>query len=144
MACDIRIAADSALFGLPELNLAVLPGAGGTQRLARLVGRGRALEMILTGRMVPAQEAQTMGLVTLVVPDSDLLDAADTLVRTILAKGALAVRLAKLVVRAGADVDQRTGLALERLAQSVLYAADDKREGVEAFLAKRLPVFEGK
>lgn len=143
MSCDIRIAADSARFGVPETTLSVLPGAGGTQRLARLVGTGRAIEMILTGRMVPADEALAHGLVTSVVPAADLLDSARETARQILAKGPLAVRLAKLVVRAGMDTDQRTGLVIERLAQALLYTTDDKQEGAEAFLAKRPPVFQG-
>jgi enoyl-CoA hydratase len=144
MSCDIRIAADTARFGLPETILSVLPRAGGTQRLARLVGTGRAIEMILTGRMVRADEALAYGLVTSVVPAVELLDAARETARQILSKGPLAVRLAKLVVRSGMDTDQRTGLVVERLAQALLYTTDDKREGAEAFLGKRPPVFRGR
>lgn len=144
MSCDIRIAADAARFGLPETTLSVLPGAGGTQRLARLVGTGRAIEMILTGRMVRADEALAHGLVTSVVPAAELLDAARETARQILSKGPLAVRLAKLVVRSGMDADQRTGLVVERLAQALLYTTDDKREGAEAFLGKRPAVFQGR
>ena len=144
MACDIRIAADTARFGLPETNLSVLPAAGGTQRLARLVGTGRAIEMILTGRLVDAAEAERIGLVTSVVPGSDLLDKAREIAGQIMAKGPLAVRLAKLVIRSGMDADQRTGLVVERLAQALLYTTDDKAEGADAFLAKRRPVFQGK
>jgi enoyl-CoA hydratase/carnithine racemase len=143
MACDIRIAAESARFGLPETNLSVLPGAGGTQRIARLVGTGRAIELILTGRMVRADEALRIGLVTDVVPDAQLLERARDTAGQILAKGPLAVRLAKLVVRTGMDADQRTGQVVERLAQALLYTTDDKREGAEAFLARRTPVFGG-
>lgn len=137
MSCDIRIAADRARFGLPEAGLGILPGAGGTQRLSRLVGLGQAQEMILTGRIIDAEEALRIGLVTSVVPPEELLDAALGTAGTILAKGPLAVRLAKLVVRGGAETDQRTGLLLERLAQSLLYAADEKAEGASAFLEKR-------
>lgn len=144
MACDIRIAAERARFGLPETNLSVLPGAGGTQRLARLVGTGRAIEMILTGRMMGAAEALGAGLVTEVVPDDELGDRARATAASILAKGPLAVRLAKLVVRTGMDADLRTGLVVEQLAQSLLYTTDDKREGAEAFLAKRTPAFRGR
>lgn len=143
MSCDIRVAADTARFGLPETTLSVLPGAGGTQRLARLVGTGRAIELILTGRVLPAGEALDYGLVTSVVPGEDLLDTARQVAGLILAKGPLAVRLAKLVVRTGMDADQRTGLVVERLAQALLYTSDDKREGAEAFLAKRQPAFTG-
>ena len=143
MSCDIRIAADTARFGLPETNLSVLPAAGGTQRLARLVGTGRAIEMILTGRLVDAAEAQRIGLVTSVVPGAELLDKAREIAGQIMAKGPLAVRLAKLVIRSGMDADQRTGLVVERLAQALLYTTDDKTEGADAFLAKRRPVFQG-
>ncbi|HEV7210733.1 MAG TPA: enoyl-CoA hydratase-related protein [Blastococcus sp.] len=143
MACDIRIAADTARFGLPETNLAVLPGAGGTQRLARLVGVGRAVELILTGRMADAAEARAIGLVTSVVPPDDLLAEARRVADQILAKGPLAVRLATLVVRAGMDADQRTGLVVERLAQALLYSTADKQEGTTAFLEKRPPRFTG-
>jgi enoyl-CoA hydratase/carnithine racemase len=143
MACDIRIAAETARFGLPETALAVLPGAGGTQRLARLVGTGRAVELILTGRVVPATEALDIGLVTSVVSPDRLMTAAREVAAQILTKGPLAVRLAKLVIRAGMDADQRTGQVIERLAQALLYAGEDKREGAEAFLAKRPPQFTG-
>lgn len=137
MSCDIRVAAENAQFGLPETNLGILPGAGGTQRLSRLVGLGRAQEMILTGRIIDAEEALRIGLVTNVVPSEELMSTAMTTAETILAKGPLAVRLAKLVVRNGAETDQRTGLLLERLAQSLLYASDEKAEGARAFLEKR-------
>lgn len=144
MACDIRIASENARFGLPENNLNVLPAAGGTQRLARLIGVGRAIEMILTGRLVPAAEAERIGLVSTVIPQDALLDKAREIAGQIAAKGPLAVRLAKLVIRSGMDADQTTGLVVERLAQALLYTTDDKAEGAEAFLAKRPPVFTGK
>lgn len=143
MSCDIRIAAETARFGLPEANLAVLPGAGGTQRLARLIGTGRAIELILTGRQLDAAEARDVGLVTSVVAPGDLLGAAREVARRILAQGPLAVRLAKLVVRTGMDADQRTGQVVERLAQGLLYTTEDKREGTTAFLQKRPPDFRG-
>ncbi|HEX7739718.1 MAG TPA: enoyl-CoA hydratase-related protein [Marmoricola sp.] len=139
MSCDIRIASTSARFGLPETNLSVLPGAGGTQRLARLVGVGRAIDMILTGEMLLADQALSAGLVTRVAEPAELLATAREVAASVLAKGPLAVRLAKLVVRSGMDADQRTGLVVERLAQALLYTTDDKREGAEAFLAKRSP-----
>ena len=144
MACDIRIAANSARFGLPETNLSVLPGAGGTQRLARLIGTGRAIELILTGRFLEADEARQAGLVTSVVTPAGLIAETRAVADRILAKGPLAVRLAKLVVRAGMDTDQRTGQVVERLAQSLLYTTDDKREGAAAFLEKRTPDFQGR
>jgi enoyl-CoA hydratase/carnithine racemase len=143
MACDIRIASENARFGLPETTLSVLPGAGGTQRLARLVGTGRAIEMILTGRFVDAAEAHAIGLVTAVVPADGLPGELRRLADQILAKGPLAVRLAKLVVRAGMDTDQRTGQVIEQLAQALLYTTADKAEGATAFLEKRPPTFKG-
>jgi enoyl-CoA hydratase/carnithine racemase len=144
MACDIRLAAGNARFGLPETNLSVLPGAGGTQRLARLIGTGRAIELILTGRFVDAAEAHAIGLVTAVVPPDALLDEVRAVAGKILAKGPLAVRLAKLVVRAGMDADQHTGQVVERLAQALLYTTKDKTEGAAAFLDKRTPTFQGR
>lgn len=142
MSCDIRIASSGAKFGLPEPTLGVLPGAGGTQRLGRLVGVGRAIEMILTGRFADAEEALRIGLVTSIAEPDELLPAARE-TATILAKGPLAVRLAKLVVRTGLDADQSTGLVVERLAQALLYGSSDKAEGAAAFLDKRAPEFKG-
>lgn len=144
MACDLRLAAEHARMGLPEAGLGVLPGAGGTQRLPRLVGRGRALEMILTGRMLSAEEAERAGLVSAVHASDELLPAARAMLTTVLAKGPLAIRLAKLLVRPGADVDQRTGLLLEQIAQTLLYTTQDKSEGAAAFLEKRPPRFDGR
>jgi len=144
MACDIRIASSTARFGLPETNLSVLPGAGGTQRLARLVGVGRAIEMILTGRFLTAVDAERYGLVTSVVEPGELLDQARATAASILAKGPVAVRLAKLVIRAGMDTDLRTGQVIERLAQAILYSTDDKTEGANAFLEKRPAQFRGR
>jgi enoyl-CoA hydratase len=144
MACDIRIAAQNARFGLPETSLSIIPAAGGTQRLARLVGKGRAVEMILTGRPVDAEEALHIGLVSRVVPQEDLMDAVREIAGQILSKGPLAVRLAKLAVQAGFETDQRTGQIIERLAQTVLYTSEDKREGTSAFVEKRTPKFKGR
>jgi enoyl-CoA hydratase/carnithine racemase len=144
MACDLRIAAPSARFGLPETNLSVLPGAGGTQRLSRLVGVGLAIDLVLTGRMLDADEALAAGLVTRVAQPDQLLATAREVASAILAKGPLAVRLATLVIRTGMDADRRTGLVVEQLAQSLLYTTDDKREGAEAFLARRAPEWSGR
>ncbi|MDQ3910974.1 MAG: enoyl-CoA hydratase-related protein [Actinomycetota bacterium] len=144
MACDIRVASENARFGLPETALGILPGAGGTQRLARLVGKGRAVEMILTGRSMPADEALAAGLVSRVVAKEELTNAVRETAEQILAKGPLAVRLAKLAVQAGYEADQETGLLIERLAQAVLFASEDKREGTSAFIEKRKPEFEGR
>ncbi len=143
LACDIRIASAAARFGLPETALGILPGAGGTQRMGRLIGVGRAIELILTGRPVPADEALRIGLVTAVTAPEDLLEEAGRVAAAILSKGPLAVRLAKLVVRSGLDADLRTGLVVERLAQALLYTTADKAEGAQAFLDKRVPQFRG-
>lgn len=144
MACDIRIASTAARFGLPETNLSVLPGAGGTQRMARLAGVGTAVDLILTGRMLAAEEALAAGLATRIAEPEALLDTARQVAGDILGKGPLAVRLAKLVIRTGMDADRRTGLVVEQLAQSLLYTTEDKREGAEAFLAKRKPEWSGR
>jgi enoyl-CoA hydratase/carnithine racemase len=144
MACDVRIASENARFGLPETTLAILPGAGGTQRLARLIGKGRAVEMILTGRFMPADEALAAGLVTKVVPQEELMDAVRETAGQILAKGPLAVRLAKLAVQSGFETDQKTGLLIERLAQAILFTSEDKHEGTNAFVEKRKPDFQGR
>jgi len=145
MACDIRIASENARFGLPEVTLAIIPGAGGTQRLSRLVGKGKAMEMILTGEMVDAEEAHRIGLVTQVVEEGEsLMDRVRETAAAILQKGPLAVRLAKLAIQTGFEADQKTGLVIERLAQAVLFNTEDKREGTSAFLEKREPRFEGR
>ena len=144
MACDIRIASENARFGLPEVTLGILPGAGGTQRLARHIGKGRALEMIMTGRLMDAEEALSSGLVSKVVPQEDLMDAVKETAEQVLTKGPLAVRLARLAVQAGYETDQRTGLLIERLAQAILLTSEDKREGTSAFLEKREPDFKGR
>jgi enoyl-CoA hydratase len=139
LACDLRIAANHAKIGLPELNLAIIPGAGGTQRLTRMIGRGRALEMILTGKLIDGAEAERIGLVTQAVEGSSLKEATDQLVNSILSKGTLAVKLAKMVVNKGQDVDLDTALLLEKLAQTIAFASEEKQEGTTAFLEKRKP-----
>lgn len=144
MACDIRIASDNARLGLPETGLSVIPAAGGTQRLARLIGKGRAIEIILTGRIIEAAEAHNIGLVSQVVPQADLMDTVQETAGQILAKGPLAIRLAKLAIQTGFDADQQTGLTIERLAQTVLYSSEDRLEGTSAFLEKREPEFKGR
>lgn len=144
MACDLRIASSTARLGLPETQLGIIPGAGGTQRLSRLAGVGLALDMILTGRMLTAQEALQAGLVSRVTdPDqlmATVLEAAEAIAR----RGPLATRLARLVVRSGSNADHATGMVIERLAQAVLYETEDKQEGVDAFLAKRDAQFRGR
>lgn len=144
LASDIRVMADHAKIGLPELNLAIIPGAGGTQRLTRIVCRGKALEMILLGKFLSAQEAQQAGLVSEVVPLLELKAKVEELADQILAKGPLAVKLAKIAVTLGADTDVKTGQMIERLAQAVLFATNDKQEGTSAFIEKRKPEFTAK
>lgn len=144
LACDIRIASTKAKFGLPELNLSIIPGAGGTQRLARVVGKGIALDMILTGRFLDGEEAQRIGLVSEVVPPEVLEEKTVEVAERILAKGPLAVKLAKLAVHAGFETDQKTALIIEKLAQAVLFSTEDKNEGTAAFLEKRKAEFAAK
>lgn len=144
MACDIRIAQENARLGLPEVGLSVLPGAGGTQRLARVVGKGKAIELILTGAIIEAREAERISLVSKVVKSGELMQAVREMAEVIMSKGPLAVRLAKLAIQTGFETDQRTGLIVERLAQALLYTTEDKREGTTAFLEKRKPHFQGK
>lgn len=144
MSCDIRIASSNAKFGLPELNLSIIPGAGGTQRLSRLVGKGKALEMILTGKIINADEALRIGLISEVVEYKDLSKKVDEVAEQILAKGPLAVKLAKIAVNMGAETDMKTGLLLEKLAQAILFSSDDKKEGTSAFIEKRQANFTGK
>lgn len=143
MACDIRIAADHAKFGLPELNLSIIPGAGGTQRLARIIGKGRAVDMILTGDMLTAKEAENIGLVSRAVPMEELWQTVKAKAEKILAKGPFAVRMAKLVINHGFDTDMDTALMIEKLAQAVLFGSQDKKEGTQAFLDKRQALFKG-
>src|SRR5690606_40528673 len=109
MACDLRIAQENAKFGLPELNLSIIPGAGGTQRLARLVGKGRAIDMILTGSVIDAREAERIGLVSRVVPRGRLMEEVRSVAATVPSKGRLAVRLAEMVGHAGLGTDPGTG-----------------------------------
>ncbi|WP_126424899.1 enoyl-CoA hydratase/isomerase family protein [Brevibacillus marinus] len=144
ISCDIRIAADHCKIGLPELNLAIIPGGGGTQRLARIVGKGRALEMILTGELLDAKRAEEIGLVSRAVPYEQLWDAVKETADKIKRKGPVAVRLAKMVVQRGFDVDLDTALMLEKFAQTIAFATEDKHEGTKAFLEKRPPVFKNR
>ncbi|WP_332629684.1 enoyl-CoA hydratase/isomerase family protein [Halalkalibacter flavus] len=141
LACDIRIAADHSLMGLPELNLSIIPAAGGTQRLGRIIGKGRAMDMILTGKLVGGKEAEVIGLVSRSVPYEQLWDAVKETTSQIMKKGPVAVQLAKMVVHRGFDVDLDTAMMLEKMAQSIAFGTDDKNEGIQAFLEKRTPNF---
>lgn len=143
LACDIRMASDTAKFGFPETGLGIIPAAGGTQRLPRLVGWGRAKELILTGDVIDAHEALRLGLVSQVVPLSDLREAVQNCAEKILSRGPLATRLAKLALNAAARGGLDAGLLVERLAQTILFESKDKQEGMAAFLEKRRPKFRG-
>ncbi len=144
MACHLRIASERAKFGQPEVKLGLAPGYGGTQRLPRLVGKGRALDLILTGRMVDAQEALQMGLVNKVVPPERVIEEAERTLRGIIAMGPLAVRLAIEAVDQGSDMSLEEGLQLEANHFGMLCASEDMKEGTAAFLEKRDPEFKGR
>lgn len=144
LACDIRICGDGARFGQPELGLGIIPGAGATQRLPRIVGLGWAKHLVLTGEIIDARKALEIGLVTAVVPAAELPDRARELARRVLRQGPIAARLAKLSLNAAARVDLDSGLLIETLAQAICYDSEDKIEGTTAFLEKRKPIFKGK
>ncbi|MGQ0722397.1 MAG: enoyl-CoA hydratase/isomerase family protein [Candidatus Eiseniibacteriota bacterium] len=143
LACDLRIASESAKMGLPETSLGIIPGAGGTHRLPRLVGIGVAKEMILAGTILDAAEALRVGLVNRVVPQAELLPAARELAARIQKRAPLATELAKASLNAAGNVPVEFGMAFDRVAQTVLNATADKREGMTAFLEKRTPEFRG-
>jgi enoyl-CoA hydratase len=144
MACHIRLAAENARFGQPEINLGLFPGAGGTQRLPRLVGKGIALEMMLTGEAISAQEAHRVGLVNKVVPATELIATAQTLAQQILAKAPLAVSVILEAVQHGMEMTLPEGLQLEENLFGVICSTEDMREGTVAFLDKRPANFTGK
>ncbi|MCK5913378.1 MAG: enoyl-CoA hydratase/isomerase family protein [Desulfuromusa sp.] len=144
LGCDIRIVAENARFGQPEVNLGVIPGFGGTQRLARLIGKGRALELIFTGNMVDAAEAYRIGLANKVVPADQLLDTAKKMAATIISKGSYAVQLAKEAVRNGLELDLDRANQYEAELFGLCFATADQKEGMQAFLEKRQAEFQGK
>lgn len=143
MACHMRIASETAKFGQPEVKLGLIPGYGGTQRLPRLIGKGRALQLLLTGETIDANEAYRLGLVNRVVPANELIATATTMLRTILANGPLAVAYCIESVNRGYDLTLDEALTLEATAFGLLAGTDDKREGTQAFLEKRPPRFTG-
>ncbi len=143
MACHVRIASENAKFGQPEVKLGLIPGYGGTQRLPRLVGKGRALQLLLTGEMIDAQEAFRIGLVNRVVAADELLAAANAMMRAMLANAPLALAACIDAVNEGADSSLDAGLALEASSFGELGATDDKSEGTRAFLEKRSATFTG-
>jgi enoyl-CoA hydratase len=144
LMCDMIVATESAQFGQPEVKIGIIPGAGGTQRWARAVGKARAMEVVLTGEPVSAVEAERLGLVNRVVPDGAHLDEAKRLGRLIAARPPLAVRLAKEAVNQSAEVGLSAGLELERKLFYLLFASADKKEGMQAFLQKRPGHFTGR
>ncbi len=143
LACDFIYAAETATFGLPEINLGLIPGFGGTQRLPRLIGANRAKELIFTGRMVPAAEAAQIGLVNKLVPAAALMEEALKTAKAIAAKGRVALRAAKQAINRGLNVDLVTGCQIEVDAFALALASPDAKEGTAAFLEKRKPVFKG-
>jgi enoyl-CoA hydratase len=144
LACHIRIASENAKFGQPEVTLGIIPGYGGTQRLARLVGIGRAMEMILTGNQIDADEAHRIGLVNRVEALADLLPAAETVAKTIISKGQPAVRLALRAINATMELPLSEGLKLEAALFGECCTTEDFKEGTAAFMQKRKPVFKGR
>src|ERR1700741_3236995 len=144
MACTIRIASETAKFGQPEVKLGILPGGGGTQRLPRLVGKGRALQLILTGDTISAQEAYRIGLVNEVVPATELIERAETILKRIMVNAPIAVKFSLVAANRGLETSQSQGLALEASYFGICAATDDKKEGTSAFLEKRAPKFHGR
>src|SRR5882757_5488405 len=144
MACTIRIAAETAKFGQPEVKLGVIPGGGGTQRLPRLVGKGRALQLILSGEIISAQEAYRIGLVNEVVPAADLITRAESILKEIAANAPIAIRYSLEAVNKGLETSQAEGQALEASFFGLCAATQDKQEGTQAFLQKRAPAFQGR
>ena len=144
LVADVRIAADNAQFGLPEIKLGILPGAGGTQRLPRLIGAGRAKELIFSGDFIKAEEALRIGLVNKVVPADQLLNEAKKMAKRFADRGAVALRMAKSSVNEGLRMDLEAGLQYEHKCFSLLFATEDQKEGMKAFLEKRPAKFLGR
>jgi enoyl-CoA hydratase len=144
MSCDLRVAADTARFGQPEIKLGLIPGGGGTQRLPRLVGMGHAMRLILSGDMIPATEAKHIGLVEMVVPAAELREKALELAGKIASMSPLTLRVAKEALRASERLAIEEGLLYERDLFCLCFSTEDKKEGVEAFLGKRKPEWKGR
>ena len=143
MVCDIRIASENAKFGQPEINVGIIPGAGATQRLPRLIGWGKAKELIYTGRIIDAAEAERIGLVDKVVPQDKLEDTVNQLAETIASKSPVIVKIAKKTINKGMYTDLAAGLSYERTSFSLCFSTEDHMEGIMAFLEKRKPEFKG-
>lgn len=144
MSCDIRIASDKAKFGQPEVLLGVIPGFAGTQRLPRLIGKGRSKELLYTGDQISADEAHRIGLVNKVVPAAELMDSAKAMAKKIMSCGPIAVQLCKVAVNEGLDVDFESGQAYEGEVFGLCFATEDQKEGMTAFVEKRKANFSGK
>ncbi len=144
LACDIRLAAETSRFGLPQINAGLIPWDGGTQRLPRLVGRGKAIEMILTGETIDAEEAYRLGLVNKVVPPEELMSTVMSMAREMASKSSIALRYTKEAVYQGMDLTLDQGLRLEADLYLLIHTTKDRTEGIKAFREKRVPKFEGK
>src|SRR3989449_2715317 len=144
LACDLRFASDNSKLGQPEINLGIIPGGGGTQRLTRLVGEGKAMELILTGDLIDAAHAREIGLVNTVVPAADLRSTVLNLASRIAEKSPVALRMAKDAIKSAARMNLREGLDRERDLFALTFSSEDKAEGVRAFLEKRKPDFKGR
>lgn len=144
LACDFRIAVKEALMGLTETSLAIIPGAGGTQRLPRLIGEAKAMELILTAKRMSAEEAFTYGIVTSIAKQEELMVKVMEFANAILANGPIAVQQAKYAIKTGMNADLQTGLEIERKAYELTIPTDDRLEALQAFSEKRKPVYQGK
>jgi enoyl-CoA hydratase len=144
MACTIRVASETAKFGQPEVKLGLVPGGGGTQRLPRLVGKGRALQIILSGEMISAQEAYRIGLVNEVVPAAEVIARAEAILKQMFANAPLAIKYSLEAVNKGLEISQSEGQALEAAFFGLCAGTEDKKEGTQAFLQKRAPHFQGR
>ena len=144
MACDVRIAAENAMFGQPEIKVGVIPGAGGTQRLPRLIGLGRAKELLFTGDPIDAKEAYRVGLVNKVVPVESLLDEAKKMASKFIKQPGFALRITKMVVNEGINMDIQSALAHEARCFELLFSTEDQKEGMKALVEKRKPVFQNR
>jgi len=144
LACDIRIASENAIFGQPEIRIGVIPGGGGTQRLSRLIGLGKAKELLYTGDSIDAQEAYRIGLVNKLVPVESLMDEAKKMALKLLKQPGFALKIIKMVVNDGINMDLRSALAYEARCFEILFSTEDQKEGMRAFMEKRKPIFKGK
>jgi enoyl-CoA hydratase len=144
MSLDVLVASETTQFGQPEIDIGIMPGGGGTQRLTRAVGKAKAMEMILTGKRIGAEEAKTLGLVSRVVPKEAYLEEAKKLANEIAMKSPVAVRLAKMAVNKAFEMGLSEGIDFEREVFYLLFASEDKQEGMKAFMEKRKPDFKGK